>query len=393
VSDDVFSALTTEAARLDPYPVYAAYRTGRRLVDTGMGVWFVFGHEDCLALLRERRTSVDERNSLIGAGQEEDRLRTLIHLDPPDHDRLRRLVQVAFTPRRVEALRERAEAIVAATVSGWRAGEEHDLISELAYPMPLAIICDLLGVEANDRDAIQEWSAWLARSIDPDFLRSPELNAEIERQQDTFVTFVRDLIARRRAQPGDDLLSQLVEAELQGDRLDEDELVGLAVLLLVAGHETTVSLIGNGMRALLLDPTQLALAASGQVATRELVDELLRFDPPVQMTTRTMLDDVDLPGGTIPRGHVAVLLLGSANRDGAVFANADRLDVTAIRPTAHLAFGNGIHHCLGAALARAEAAVAIDALVRSFPTMTLVADAPLCPTFVLRRRTELRVRL
>jgi cytochrome P450 len=391
--EDLFATLMSPAARADPYPVYARLRRKHRVADTSLGISFVFGHAECLSLLRDRRASVDESRS--GLAPPED-TPTLIHLDPPDHDRLRRLVQVAFTPRRVQALRARAQTLVDATLDRFGTGDEIDLISDLAYPVPLTIICELLGVDAPDRDLVREWSTWLARSIDPGVLRSAELNELIDVAGAEFTEYVRDLVTRRRSSPGDDLLSQLVVAEMDGDHLDERELLGLALLLLVAGHETTVSLIGNSMYALLRNPAQFAavgesVSAEGMVPA--VIDELLRFDSPVQMTSRIALETIDLPTATIAKGQVAILMLGAANHDPDVFERPDELDVTVLRTTPHIAFGSGIHHCLGAALARAEAEVAVTALVRRFPTMELLREPTLRPTFVLRGREHLRVRL
>ncbi len=389
--DDVFGTLMAEEVRRDPYPTYARYLAERPIVDTGMGLWFVSGYGDCLALLRDRRVSVDEQRALNpGPGDE---LASLIHLDPPDHTRLRRLVQTAFTPRRVESIRVKAEHIVDDVLARLSVDDEIDVIADLAYPMPLAIICDLLGVAETDRPLVREWSEWLAKSIDPGVLRSEETNAKIQLVQGEFVEFIHDLIGFRRAHPGDDLLSELVAAELDGDRLSADELVGLAVLLLVAGHETTVNLVGNGLLALLSNRDQLAHVTSGAVDDRRMVDELLRYDSPVQMTTRIALDSIELSGATVPTGHVVVLLLGAANNDPAVFTDPRRLDVGAYRSNPHLAFGNGIHHCIGAALARAEGEVAITKLVRRFPAIELTSEAAIRPTFVLRGRHALPVRL
>jgi cytochrome P450 len=259
--EDIFTLLSSEATRRNPYPVYARLREKQRVLDTGAGVWFLFGYEDCNRLLRNSELSVDERNAFVpGPGDE---LPTLLHLDPPDHGRLRKLVQIAFTPKRVEALRDRVEELVQARLDTWKTGDVVDVIAELAYPVPLTIICELLGIDEDRRSSVQEWSTWLAQSIDPGVLRSPELNARIGVAEAEFVEEIRARIIFRRTNPGDDLLSQLVMAEADGDRLTEHELLGLAVLLLVAGHETTVSLIGNGLHALLRNPGQLAAVMEG----------------------------------------------------------------------------------------------------------------------------------
>ena len=389
---DLFGLFSSPAVRPDPYGEYARLLATQPVADAGFDVRFVFGYEDCLTLLRERRVSVDERRSNMG-GSAGDQLPTLIHLDPPDHTRLRRLVSAAFTPRRVDALRARAVALVDTALDRFVTGDEVDLIAELAYPVPLTIICDLLGIPTDDRAMVREWSTWLALSIDPGVLRSPELNASIDVAEQAFTEYVRGAVVARRTAPGDDLLSELVAAEMDGDRLGEDELLGLAMLLLVAGHETTVSLIGNGVLALVRHPDQLRAVRADVGGERRAVDELLRYDAPVQMTTRVALADIELRTATIPRGSIAVLMLGSANRDPDAFADPHRLDVRIERTASHLALGFGIHHCLGAALARAEGEVAITALVRRFPHLQLVAEPELRPTFVLRSRTDLRVRL
>ncbi len=390
---DLFGLFMSPAVRPDPYPTYARLLSTRPVADVSPDIRFVFGHDDCLALLRDRRVSVDERHSNFDLPAARDVVPTLIHLDPPDHTRLRALVASAFTPRRVDALRARAVELVDAALGRLSPGDEVDLIAEVAYPVPLTIICDLLGIAEGDRTAVRQWSTWMARSIDPSVLRSAELNARIEVAETEFADFIHALVAERRCRPGDDLLSELVVASVDGDRLGESELLGLAVLLLAAGHETTVSLVGNGMLALLRHPDQWQAVRDGVGDERRIVDELLRYDPPVQMTTRIALDDIELPTTTIAKGTIAVLMLGSANHDAAVFADPHRLDVQAERATGHVAFGFGIHHCLGAALARAEGEAAIPALVRRFPGMTLLAEPPLRPTFVLRGRDELRVRL
>ena len=391
MDDDVFSALMTPQARQDPYPTYRGYQAEKPVLNTGNGLWFLFGYADSLAMLRDRRVSVDGSNALNGGPPDE--LPTLIHLDPPAHTRLRRLVQMAFTPRRIDAIRTRAEELVVATLERFDQRDEIDIVAELAYPMPLTIICDLLGVGCADRDLVRNWSAWLARSIDPAVLRSDEENTHIALAQKEFSEYVAALIVHRRKCPGDDLLSQLVAAEMEGDRLNETELIGLAVLLLVAGHETTVSLIGNGLLALLRNPAAFDHLRNTPGSERAVVEELLRYDSPVQMTSRVALEPIDLPTATIPTGHVAVLLLGAANHDPLVFNRPDELSVDAGGRVANLAFGSGIHHCLGAALARAEGEVAIAGLVRRFPRMQLASEPMVRSTFVLRGREELRIRL
>jgi cytochrome P450 len=390
--DDVFSLFVEPLSRIDPYGVYTAYRAERRAVAAG-GLHFLFAYDDCLSLLRDRRTSVDERRAVPpGAGDE---LPTLIHLDPPDHDRLRRLVQAAFTPRRVDGMRTSAELLVKRTLDQFGPGDVIDVVAELAHPLPLAIICDLLGVPVSDRPIVGEWSTWLGRSIDPDVFRNPELNDRIAEAQREFSDYVGGLIDDRRRRPGTDLFSQLVSTDLDGDRLTRVELIGLAVLLLVAGHETTSSLIGNGLLALLRDRTQFDRVAHGTAhgTAHGAIDEILRYDSPVQMTSRIALEPLRIGDHEVGAGEICVLMIGSANRDEAVFENADRLDVATPRSTAHLAFGHGLHHCLGAALARTEAEIALRLLTCRFPNMELQIEPALRPTFVLRGYESVTVSL
>ena len=394
--------------------MYARFRSETKVLNTGAGIWFLFGYEDCNRLLRNSVLSVDERNAFMpGPGDE---LPTLIHLDPPDHGRLRKLVQLAFTPKRVEALRSRVEELVGACLDSWKPGDIVDVIAELAYPVPLTIICELLGIEEDRRSLVQEWSTWLAQSIDPGVLRSPELNERINTAQAEFVEEIRARIIVRRNNPGDDLFSQLVLAEADGDHLSEKELLGLAVLLLVAGHETTVSLIGNALHALLRSPSQLAavregagLAKAGMNGAgingarmngagvaemaRRFIDEMLRFDSPVQMTTRIAMQPIEVGEHIIAPGHIVVLMLGAANHDPEFFENPEQLDVNLERTTGHLAFGAGIHHCLGAMLARTEGEIAVAELLLRFPNISLVEEPLLRPTFVLRGRQQMLVKL
>ncbi|HYU14595.1 MAG TPA: cytochrome P450 [Candidatus Acidoferrum sp.] len=299
-----------------------------------------------------------------------DRRSFLAH-DPPDHTRLRRLVSKAFTARLVERLRPRISELVdslLAAVPG-----ETDLISALAWPIPVAIISELLGVPAEDKSRFKSWSAALARGLDPDFMLPPAEIAQREKARDEFVDYFRALADRRRGRGnspigrgnenggGNDLLSALVAVSDQGDMLTEAELLATCILLLVAGHETTVNLIGNGALALLRHPDQLAWFRAHPEAVAGAVEELLRYDPPVQLTARSALEDLELNGHRMRRGQVILMLIGAANRDPAVFPDPDRLDLTRV-PERHLSFGLGIHYCLGAPLARLEGQIALSKL-------------------------------
>jgi cytochrome P450 len=292
--------------------------------------------------------------------------------DPPDHTRLRALVQKAFTPRMIDQLRPRIVTVVAELLD--RMAERQgpvDLIAEFAYPLPVVVIAELLGVPAEDRVKFQEWSALLAASVDP--LISSELMDRVTWAREALHAYLREIIAERRQQPRSDLISALVAVEERGDVLSEPELVVMCTLLLVAGHETTVNLIGNGVLALLRHPDQLERLRADPSLIGSAVEELLRFDAPVQLTGRIAVEPVQIEGQTIEPGQWILPLLGGANHDPAQFAEPERLDLGR-NPNPHVAFGRGIHFCLGAPLARLEGQIAIGALVRRFRTLALAGE-------------------
>jgi cytochrome P450 len=350
---------------------YAHYRElPRPIFRTEAGMWVATAYETCSAMLRDPRFGHGERP--------EGSRRSFLMLDPPDHTRLRGLVSRAFTARMVERLRPRIERIVEGLIDALPA--QADLISGLAYPLPVLVICELLGVPPEDHDRLHEWSEAMARGLDPDFLLPTEVLDRRDEARRQFDAYFDELADRRRAEPADDLLSALTRVE----ELSRDELLVTCILLLVAGHETTVNLIGNGTLALLRND------ALGRFAP-EAVEELLRYDPPVQLTIRFAHDDVTLGGVDVRRGEPVVGLIGAANHDPAVFPDPGRLDLDR-RPGRHLAFGLGIHFCLGAPLARMEGALALAALARRRPGLRLLEPAPpYKENLVLRGLAELRV--
>jgi len=300
----------------------------------------------------------------------------MLFRDPPDHTRLRSLVSRAFTPRVVEAMRPHIQEIVNELLDRVEGARGMDVIEDLAYPLPVRVICEMLGVPLADQDVFKEWSADIARSLDASIL--PATSEVITRGQvsgDAIREYFRSLIAVRRKEPRQDLLSALIAAEEQGDKLSEPELVATCVLLLIAGHETTVNLIGNGFLALLRHPDQMRALADDPALIQTGIEELLRFDGPVQRTGRMTLADVEIGGRPIPKGSIVAAVIGAANRDPAQFADPDRLDVTR-RENRHIAFGFGIHFCLGAPLARIEGQVAIGTLLRRQRALKLVSDTP-----------------
>jgi pimeloyl-[acyl-carrier protein] synthase len=316
-------------------------------------------------------------------------------MDPPDHTRLRNLVARAFTPRRIEGLRADIEAVaheLIQDIAARSAAGPVDLIETFAYPLPVRVISALLGVPEGDQAQFTAWSRSIARSVDPSILRPPEIEAAIDRGERELGAYLKDLLDQRRKTPADDLLSALVAVEADGDRISPQEVIDLARLLLVAGHETTVNLIGNGLLALLRAPDQLALLRSSPELLGGAVDEMLRFDSPVQFSQRVAMEDLDLMGHTVRKGDEIMLILGAANRDPAAFADPNRLDVRR-DARRHVAFGGGIHHCLGAALARLEGVLAFKALLDAFPTMELAAPPIRRPTLTLRGLEMLLIAL
>lgn len=291
---------------------------------------------------------------------------TMLAMDPPDHTRMRGLVAKAFTARRVERLRPRVEEIAGALLDGIAARGEADLIEDLAVPLPIQVICEMLGVPASDRGRFREWTA---------VLTVPALTAEARAHRRevarAFTGYLREVIAERRARPEDDLVSALIAARDGDAALTEAEMVNSIGLLLIAGHETTVNLIGNGVLALLRAPGQLDLLRRRPELLPSAVEELLRFDGPLEWASqRIALEDMEIAGTPIPKGAWVHVSLGAADRDPAVFEAPDRLDVTRA-PKRHVAFGHGIHFCLGAPLARLEGRIAIGGLLDRFPGLAL----------------------
>jgi cytochrome P450 len=364
--------LADPATLADPYPLLAALREASPFAEADGALVVAARYADCSAVLRHPNVSSRRDRSLL-AGAAPRRMNdrpSFLSLDPPDHTRLRRLVSKAFTPRTIARLETRIRALTSELLSAAAPAGEIELVSQLAYPLPVRIISELLGVPPEDHPRFAGWSARLAHSVQPDFGLSPDEAASkagaAKAASDEFAEYFRALIARRRAEPADDLLSDLISAEDDGEMLTEDELIATCVLLLVAGHETTVSLISNAVLALLRHPDQLALLQADPSLAAAAVEETLRYDAPVQMTARVAngvmrVGDVDAPDGAL-----VLLLLAAAGRDPEAFVDPDAFDIRRA-PTGHLAFAAGPHFCLGAPLARLEATVAIQ----SFATMLI----------------------
>jgi cytochrome P450 len=290
----------------------------------------------------------------------------LLSKDGDDHRRLRRLVTKAFTPRMVEGLRPRIRQIADELIDRVSAEGRMELVDDFAFPLPITVIAELLGIPVEDQRRFREWSNTFVLPA-----LTPELQEQAVRHTEEFVEYLDDLFARRRAEPGEDLVSALVRAEDEGDHLSENELYSMVVLLIVAGHETTVSLITNAVLALLSNPAQLAELRADALLLPTAVEELLRFDSPVERTiTRWVAADMDLGGETLRRGEFVVAVVGSANRDPDRFAGADRLDLRRA-DNKHVGFGRGPHYCLGAPLARLETEIALETLLRRLPNLRL----------------------
>lgn len=383
--------------RPDPYPQFRALREATPLYRLPVGAYLVTRYHDCATALSEPRWGRADRRGVNPFAPEVEREHLpFLFLDPPDHTRLRGLVSKVFTTRMIAGLRPLIERTVAELLDTMLVEGETDLIESFAYPLPLRVICGMLGVPPEDRPLFGGWSSALARGLDPGPLLSPEeIDARARAMRDGKAYF-RDLIAKRRAQPGDDLVSALVAAEQQGDVCTESELLNTLTLLLSAGFETTVSLIANGTLALIRNPDQLALWRETPDIAAHAVEELARYEPPVQIVARVAQDPLQLSGHTFDDGDGVVLLLASANRDPEVFDNPERLDLTRYtRPApVHLSFAKGIHFCLGAALARVEAEIALDQLTRRAPHLALGTDRlTYLPNISIRRMRALPVRL
>ncbi|MEE8557330.1 MAG: cytochrome P450 [Myxococcota bacterium] len=375
----------SEEFQCDPYPTYRRLRELDPVHHRKIGeehVWILTLYEDCATVLRDSRSSAEKfpRPLLeqIAASPESPlgivaraTLGMMLVKDPPDHTRLRTLVNKAFTPRRIEALRGRLQEIVDELLEAVRPRGRMDLISEIAAPLPLVAIAELLGLPPEDRQKLKIWSDRFVTFIDGTIRESglDEAAAAVQELRE----YLRDFVDDRRARPREDLLSGLVTAHEGGDRLSEDELYATITLLLAAGHETTTNLIGNGLLALLRHPDQLEKLRANPDLIRTAVEELLRFDSPVQVTSRVPTEELIIRGRTIPRGQEINAALGSANRDPAKFVDPDELDISR-RENQHLSLGLGIHFCLGASLARLEAQLVIGTVVQRMPRLSLETD-------------------
>ncbi|KAA2265770.1 cytochrome P450 [Solihabitans fulvus] len=353
----------------DPYPTYDRIREHSRVCWVpDLGRWLVTGHREVLAVLNHGRVSVDRRR--YGTAPDDDnggyRPGGLPFVDPPDHTRLRSLVQDSFSPKTVARLRPEVQRLTDELLTRAAERGEMDLIADFAGPLPAIVLAGLLGIPARDQAMFRSWAMTIIETIDP---VSHRVVSEDGHQARTDLTaYLTEVVAARRRRPEDDLISRMVRAEESGQRLTAAELLEMCLLLAIVGLETTTNLIGNGMSALLAHPAQLRRLREDPALVRGAVEELLRYDAPVQLAGRVAAEDIELAGQALRQGQVIGLVLGAANRDPLAFPLPDRLDI-ARGPANHVGFGRGIHFCLGAATARLEGAVAITALVTRFPDL------------------------
>jgi cytochrome P450 len=385
----------------DPYPYYRLYREEEPVhFSQTLDAWVLTRYRDVEAVLNDGRFSANRRLARnrfaqMMVQQEMQRMGpvgqvvTMLGADPPDHTRLRRLVSKAFTARAVESLRPRIQSLVDGLLDTAEQKGDFDLIADLAFPLPVIVIAEMLGVPPEDRDTFKRWSDDVAASLG--LLTPPDVAERARRSIIEMTEYFSQAVAERRRRPREDLISGLVAAEEQGQALSEQEVLATLVLLLVAGNETTTNLIGNGMLALFRHPDQWERLCRQPELVRTAVEELLRYESPAQATSRVALEEIEIDGHRIEPYQLVFCILGSANRDPEIFAEPDRLDI-AREPNPHLAFGDGIHFCLGAPLARAEAQAAFSALARRFPHIRPREGAPeWAPNYILRGLKRLPV--
>lgn len=365
--------LFTTPFKTDPFPTYAAMRADApiyaHITANGDRIWYVTRYEEATAVFQNSHDFCkDPRNAGVKHGRRTQMNRlineNMLFSDGADHARLRALVNQAFTPRRIAAMEPSIQQVADFLLDAIPADAPFDLIADYALPIPVIVICDLLGIPAADRADVTEWSQAI---ISPRGLTRKQRRHKVS----AFAAYLQAIFANRRAAPQDDLVTALVQAEEAGERLNEEELSSMVALLLVTGHETTVNLIGNGALTLLRHPEAVQKLMAGEADWKTAVNELLRYDGPVEnSTTRWVRQDVDFHGHALKRGEIMRVVLSSANRDGCAFADADTFDIDR-RENKHLAFGHGKHYCLGAPLARLEGQIALETLFRKRPFIHL----------------------
>ncbi|MGW5225884.1 cytochrome P450 [Nocardia niigatensis] len=383
--------------RHNPYDSYRILRAAGPFVPGPHDTRLVTRHAEAQAILTDPRWSHAEEPELLHGDSDVELPGSFLWMEPPDHTRLRGLVGKAFTARTVSGLRGRAAQLVDELLTAILTDCEVDLLEALAYPVPLTLICEMLGVPAEAHAQVRAMSAGIARGLDPDVLLSPEELAARTAAVHEFTEFFGDLVEQRRRTPRADLITALVQAEEAGVRLTHTELIGTLLILVVAGHETSVNLIGNGVLALIREPGEFRRLRADPDLAGVAVDEVLRYDAPVHLTTRTARAEITVGERTFAPGDAVIVLLGSANRDPEAFPDADRFDLGRYLPgrntERHLSFGLGLHYCLGAPLARMEMQTVLHALGVRVTELSLLAEPPYRPNVVVRGMSELCVRV
>ena len=364
----------------NPWPHLAEIRNADPVHHLLTGQWGLFRYDDIFALLRDRDLSVDDRNadlSVIDRAELIDREvrpnQSILNLDPPDHTRLRGLLSKAFTPRTIQELRPRVQQMVDTMLDQMEADGHADVVDRLAFPLPFDVISEMLGLPEADKVQIRDWSSALVKTLDP--VLTEEDIAEAVVAAERMEALITEIIEWKTENPADDLLTAMINAEIDGDRMSKEELRDQVELLFVAGHETTVNLIGTGIYELLRHPDQLELLRQADMFPPTAIDELLRWVSPVQIGRRIATADLTIDGRHIPSGAFVLTSLASANRDPAFWgATADALDLTRANAGQHVSFGSGVHYCLGASLAKLEAEVAIGSFVKRFGAVSVVGE-------------------
>lgn len=388
--------------RSDPYAVYRALRQDAPVYwNPGMHVWMLTRYDDVLAVLRDHARFSSDRlraNNPFVAQLEQARLSsgplgtspTMLSLDPPAHTRMRGLVNKAFTPRQVERIRPHIQELADELLDALPEPGKMDIVADFAVPLPVIVIAEMLGVPATDREQFKAWSTDIASSLGAPFQPPAVLERGIQ-SSNALADYFRGQIVLRRDDPRDDLLSAMIAAEEQGDLLTEDELIATCILLLLAGNETTTNLIGSGMLALLQHPAQYQRLQSDPAMVPSAVEEMLRWEPPAQLTTRIVAEPLELRGHSMEPGQVVIAALAAANRDPDQFPEPETFDIGR-HPNRHLAFGQGIHYCLGAPLAIAEARIAFETLARRVSDPAPAFEAPdWGASFILRGLNSLPI--
>ncbi|GGO01639.1 cytochrome P450 family protein [Saccharibacillus kuerlensis] len=366
------NALFTREFSQNPYPVYARLREeepiAKLMFPDGQFGWMITRYEDAVEVLKDNRF-IKDMTKIYGSTGQSIFTSNMLFSDPPDHRRLRGLVQQAFTPKLIEGMREHIQQIADKLLDAVEGREHIELIDDYAFPLPIIVISEILGVPTSDQDKFRIWSNSIIGAS------NSEGSSEVYQHMQEFTAYLGTWFEKVRREPGDDLISQLIAAEEAGERLSEQEIYGVVSLLIIAGHETTVNLIGNGIISLLQHPEQLHMLRDNPDLIKGAIEEMLRYNGPVEFSTsRWAGEDLEFRGHSMKRGDLVVVALDSADRDGSQFDDPDLFDITRER-SRHLAFGHGIHMCLGAPLARLEGEIAVNTLLRRFPNIRLREDA------------------